>query len=91
MERVEDGVSNFRAFQLENREFMGWFRAEQENKARVDKRRSKIHFALLSLLSLLIVALFSFLLTHYDNKRSALVPFYSQSQPQDATATQMHY
>lgn len=78
MEPLKEGIANFRDFQLENREFMGWLRAEQEHRAKLDKRRAKIHYALLTLLSGLIIALFSFLLTHYDSHRqTSFGPFSS--------------
>lgn len=73
MEVVKEGVANFRAFQLENRDFMGWFRAQEETRTKTDKRRSRIHFWLLGLLGSLIVALFIYLLNSHDHRVSEIL------------------
>lgn len=66
MRKVEEGVSNFRAFQSDNREFMAIFKEREAQREKIDKRRATIHFTLLSALLAMVggcaVALFTFLL-----------------------------
>jgi hypothetical protein len=84
MDQVEEGVANFRAFQLENRDFMGWSRRKREEDELRDKRRSKIHFALLALLTGLIIAMFTVMLEHYSKGNISLFPHATNMQPQNA-------
>ena len=57
MRTVEQGVANFREEQLEAREFRGWFRSQEEQRQKIDTRRSRIHFSLLAGLISLMVGL----------------------------------
>jgi hypothetical protein len=92
MEKVEEGVSNFRDFQLEARDFQGWFRREQEHRKETDKLRSRWHFWLLGILSGLIVAGFGVMLgwalnfekRHKVSSDDAPFAISSQQHPQDA-------
>lgn len=72
METVEEGVANFKLFQKDMREFTTEFKANERNKEKTDKRRAKVHYFLLTLLSGLIVALFTYMLMHYDGKHISL-------------------
>ena len=81
MDRVEEGVANFREFQVDAREFFTRsderarhrIRQEQEEKEereKIDQRRSRIHFWWLGLLSAIIVVGFSALLAWAINFES---------------------
>lgn len=89
MEQVEEGVANFRAFQLENRDYMGWSRRKREEDEARDKRRSKIHFALLGALLTLAIGIATALWQMWANGHKIVTidsPQHSQNlQPQDAT------
>ena len=74
MDKVEEGVANFRDFQVDARDFFtrsderAKHRVEQEveekeERTEIDKKRSRIHFWWLGILSGLIVVGFSALLT----------------------------
>ena len=89
MEVVQQGVSNFRNFQTDMRRFVTQFETNTENRAKLDAKRARIHYALITLLIGLVVAMFSFLLNHYDGHKISFgsAPPGLQSQqkpPQDA-------
>ena len=90
LEIALEGVSNFKQFQKNNIEFMGWFRATQEEKARLDSARAKLHYWWLGILSAIIVAsvlgagawIINFMTTHHITESNT--PVSSSYQPTDA-------
>ena len=81
MDRVEAGVSNFIAFQKDMRDFVSILRENERHRTMIDGRRSKIHFALLTLLCGLIIALFTVVLQHYSEQKSnSVIPNFSEMQ-----------
>lgn len=86
MEQVQEGIANYRQFQKDAREFFTEFKTNEEHRKRKDAVRSKFHFTLLGLLCALIVALFTFLLSHFDGKKASFwaAPSVQSSQMQHA-------
>lgn len=86
---VEQGVANFRAFQKDARDFFARHDAREQERDKVDRKRSRIHYALLSGLIALIVgcavALFTWVLSGH-HEVSAGQPAISQMQ--DSTISQ---
>lgn len=85
MSTVELGVSNFRQFQQDMRdsvdeikEFIVGHEVRDQEKEKVDRRRSKIHFALLTALITLVigcaVALFSWVLNGHHTVVDSSMP-----------------
>lgn len=54
MRVVKEGVANFRNFQQRGNTFFDSYEAEKELREKIDKRRSRIHFALLTCLITLV-------------------------------------
>jgi hypothetical protein len=77
----------------EAREFFATARANEAHRAKLDAKRAKIHYLLITLLIGLVVTMFGFLLNHYDGKKISFgspAPGVSslQKPPQDAAAVQ---
>lgn len=90
-----EGVSNFRRFQTEMRDhrsdvrdFISRHEVREEERDRMDKRRARIHFALLGGLITLVVgcaiALFTWVLNGHHTVVDAEHPQARISAPQDA-------
>lgn len=62
MSQVQEGVANFRQFQKTTADFISWFRGREEERDRTDKRRARIHFWWLGVLSGLLVVAFGWML-----------------------------
>jgi hypothetical protein len=95
LEVVERGVSNFREYQVESRDFMSWFRGREEEREKTDKQRSRIHFWLLGILSGVIVAgfaaIFAWAVSFEDRHHVSQTPTtYSQNSAQDAQSALPH-
>lgn len=96
MDSVEEGVSNFRDFQSDARDFFtrsderAKHRVEQEaeekeDRDKIDKRRSRIHFWWLGILSGIIVAGFTVLLAwavNFESKHKISQDHHDQSAVQ---------
>lgn len=90
MEQVQEGVANFRNFQVEARNFFS--RADERAIAQVekDKKRARIHFALLSGLISLVIGLFLWAIswtTSFEQRHHVTQdapPGVSSTQPQDS-------
>jgi hypothetical protein len=63
MDKVEEGVSNFIEFQKEARVFFTTFDVNEANRKETDSRRAKIHYALLTMLIGMVLAMFTFILS----------------------------
>ena len=88
METVEEGVANFKLFQTDMREFVTEFKTNERNKEKTDARRSRIHYGLLTLLCGLIIAMFTFILNHYDGKKISFdIHDQSRSMPKENADT----
>ena len=88
MERVEEGVANFKSFQTDMRKFVTRFETNEENRQKTDSRRARIHYALLTLLIGIVIAMFTFILTKLPYIHIGFGPSVVQSSqkqpPQDA-------
>lgn len=80
MTLVEKGVSNFREFQQDARDFFTAHNAREEAKERIDKRRATIHYCLLTGLIALIVGCAVTLFTWVINGHHAVVQTTSTTQ-----------
>ncbi len=56
MDKVEEGVANFREFQVEMRAFTVRADEREEQRVRTERRRARIHFWLLSLVGAIVVS-----------------------------------
>lgn len=65
-----EGVGNFREFQVEARDFFTTAKVERKVQEGKDKRRARIHYWWLALLSALIVSGFSILLAQFLQLKS---------------------
>jgi hypothetical protein len=80
MERVEEGIANFREFQVDARKFFTRADKDAEHRKEVDARRAKIHYLLLTLLIGMVLAMFTFILSKLPNIHISLNPHVSQSE-----------
>ena len=87
MERVEEGVANFREFQRDAREFFTKAENEAEHRKVVDTRRAKIHYLLLTLLIGMVLAMFTFILSKLPNIHISLNPMVQSSRNAPVTGS----
>lgn len=89
---VEAGVSNFRNFQSKVSKFVDDHEAREDERDRTDKRRARIHFALLGMLLTIVsgcaIALFTWVLDGHHTVSHGPV---AQNTTQDAGATSTHF
>ena len=105
MNVVEEGVANFRSFQTDVREFItrsderAKQRAQQEQlekeqRDKLDKKRARIHFWWLGLLSGAILLLFGAFLqwaaNHHVSSQNHQQQVSEERQPQDARVPILH-
>lgn len=63
LELVKEGVANFRSFQVTAKDFFSRNDENEKNRRDLDRKRSKIHFALLTGLISLVVTLIILIIT----------------------------
>lgn len=90
MNKVEEGVANFRDFQTDVRKFITRSDTREEEREKLDRKRAKVHYWWLALLTGLIVSFFGWWLGwasnvhHISENSSAPTVTHAVESPQQA-------